>query len=566
MITVVQDVSDTAAKEMSDLGSSIQATAKNATRDALKKIGNSLPSTPEYGPPQYVSSSGKNATEAQTDFETQTGTFETQSKHNVGLLANASVIVSGSVEPVTNGTVKGPSLNITVSSLKDLLSFFESPWVAFSDKGGELGSTDVWIAVFNTVISSIATFDILWRCWRTCAYFYRFWACSIVYLEPVDMLCEGKSSVGQLGFCASVSRLLSMQTRPGQSSGSKKGKSGSGNTNAYKSMLMLVTSPAFGGALALFFVTYLTYMFAVVYGPVFQHYRDGCVVQTYNETTQQSEYKGTYWSEQLYSIGYNYASRDGSQHALTELNTYNEQRATYCTGGAGESQTLYATQQQQHDAFARDVWPDAYASNSDPALLPSAAYQVFLMHNTLDLTNTTAWGDTVFQSTMTNLLNTYTSAPHDCSAVTADTYIPNTYLEVAEWGCDALPKCDTLATECPGPIREDMAFQTRGCSCTVEWWVHSGVLTFILALAIYICGNISRLLLVRGICRLQWHDIHDGYYQYTGSCDEHGKRIEPAYMTLQYRGKSRFDRQKQARKHDLMVKMALYSNSGKVTQ
>ena len=100
-------------------------------------------------------------------------------------------------------------------------------------------------------------------------------------------------------------------------------------------MLRLLTSPQFGTALGIFFVSWLAITFTRVYGPIYTHYRDGCVKTYINPNTTAVEYRGTYWSETLYSISYNYASRDGSQHALTELNEFNEQRTKVNSGREG---------------------------------------------------------------------------------------------------------------------------------------------------------------------------------------------------------------------------------------
>ena len=74
-------------------------------------------------------------------------------EHSVaeGFIADVFRCVTDAARDSATGVPK-PALNISVSSLRDLLSLFESPWEAFSDKGDELGNTDVLLDIFRTII------------------------------------------------------------------------------------------------------------------------------------------------------------------------------------------------------------------------------------------------------------------------------------------------------------------------------------------------------------------------------------------------------------------------------
>ena len=88
----------------------------------------------------------------------------------------------------------------------------------------------------------------------------------------------------------------------------------------------------------------------------------------------------------------------------------------------------------------------------------------------------------------------------------------------------ALPRCDIT---CEGPSNAILALRTRQCGCTSEYWFHAGAVSFIYVIGIYAIANFARVLLVHGLCRMSWIHIHNGEFDFIGSCLHDGTVTRP---------------------------------------
>ena len=63
------------------------------------------------------------------------------------------------------------------------------------------------------------------------------------------------------------------------------------------------------------------------------------------------------------------------------------------------------------------------------------------------------------------------------------------------------------------------------CACSLEWYFHAAFLKFAAGVAIYVLMNVSRLLAVDAICRLNWRDATPDVFTYTATCDYSGRPL-----------------------------------------
>jgi len=90
----------------------------------------------------------------------------------------------------------------------------------------------------------------------------------------------------------------------------------------------------------------------------------------------------------------------------------------------------------------------------------------------------------------------------------------------ATFNCTDYPRC---VITCTGPNQADMLSATFQTGCETEWLFHSTIFRGFMSILIYICFNISRLLIVSAVCRMQWKALTGEGMQFQGNCSRTGK-------------------------------------------
>ena len=79
-------------------------------------------------------------------------------------------------------------------------------------------------------------------------------------------------------------------------------------------------------------------------------------------------------------------------------------------------------------------------------------------------------------------------------------------LQLPVMNCSALPSCSLLACV-GGPSPDAIAAATFDSGCATEYALHSSLLLYSVALLVFICHNVSRVLIVRAVTRMCWHSL-----------------------------------------------------------
>jgi hypothetical protein len=225
-------------------------------------------------------------------------------------------------------------------------------------------------------------------------------------------------------------------------------------------------------------------------------YYEGCV-------TKEAE-DGTFVTNTSFVFAYNWAAQDYNREVGEGLAEYDERRSTDCslygeesvTNYTGTVEFLYSIEErltklgQDMLLFDRCVKPDS------PALLDDIIVQY----------NFSAVGPFSLDEQQ---------ARQNCLSESGR--IPT--LEDSRFNCTNLPIC---AMTCGGPDREAIAAATLSSGCTSEWKFHAGMFRFVMALMVYVCMNISRVLIMLAIVRLSWRVLAGKGFEFIGTVDRLG--------------------------------------------
>jgi len=105
-----------------------------------------------------------------------------------------------------------------------------------------------------------------------------------------------------------------------------------------------------------------------------------------------------------------------------------------------------------------------------------------------------------------------------------DCEIPGKYgsngLTNGVFNCSLLPTCNLT---CTGPDQVAIRAATWDSGCQSEYMVHAGLFRFALSLLVYVCINISRVLIMTALIRLCWRALSQKGFEYIGSCNRLGE-------------------------------------------
>jgi len=188
----------------------------------------------------------------------------------------------------------------------------------------------------------------------------------------------------------------------------------------------------------------------------------------------------------------------------TKLSSYDKQRTEYCNTATTnfdaqqtQSQTSLATIRQTYDNNANDL----------------ALYDLCIDVSVLNFSNDVWLNLTNFSSPF---LNSSIVTRDACSH--AGVY-PTVGLNDGSFNCSLLLPCDLT---CSGPDKDALAAVTYDSGCATEWTFHAGIFRALLALLVFVCLNISRILLITATIRLSWRQLTSKGFEFQGTCTKLG--------------------------------------------
>eukprot|EP00808_Paulinella_micropora_P001605 g7325.t1 len=269
--------------------------------------------------------------------------------------------------------------------------------------------------------------------------------------------------------------------------------------NYYMSMTQIVTHPYFMVLFMAVILGLFLFACALVYVPMYASYYAVCVSETDPE--------GTFVTNTSYKFAYNWASKDYNSAMLEGVSQYDESRSKECTLHTQDSDSNFTGTM----AMAVSIEQRIFQLAMNMALFDRCVNATSNMKADIDY-----W-----------ILNQNISkiGPFDMGEVQAREYCINLKPEDApkmkdsRYNCSELPICNMT---CDGPDKEALVAATKDSGCSSEWLFHAGMFRFILSLLVYVCLNISRVLVMTALVRLTWRVLASKGFEFLGTVDRLG--------------------------------------------
>ena len=248
--------------------------------------------------------------------------------------------------------------------------------------------------------------------------------------------------------------------------------------------------------------------FARRYEPLYAEYQNGCIGSVSN---------GTFLTQNLFSVAYNFASHDGNEATFAGIKEYDLRRAEVCAEYGGDS----------GEALRKDsVVLESLKQAQGRSVAAMELYKVCVDVGVLDpLVKSACESEGGYACPMNELVTP--SVKFDVPGnyimeAACETAMDDWVLEDAVYDCDALPTCDL---KCGGPDREVLEAATEECGCMVEWGAHSIWIHWLLSFVIYVLVNLSRMALVKGVAKVLWDRLHSGLFTFKGTAKRDGELV-----------------------------------------
>lgn len=250
-----------------------------------------------------------------------------------------------------------------------------------------------------------------------------------------------------------------------------------------------------------------------IYAPVYSSYKKGCV-----ETTN-----GTALTRNSFSLTYNLAASKGDEELQRRIRQYDAQRVEFC-GLYGDASTTEFDQQVQR-------LRNANVSHAD------ASGKMALFRKCV---NMSSFPDdaTFFEQVGEQSPRITLASAQSCLAPPMSSYV----LENAIFNCTQMPPCSPT---CSGPNVPLLARSTHISSCRTEAIVHSTVFNVMAAFLVYVCINVSRVLLMGAVSRLFWRSLTPYGFVFMAHCSRTGKtqkELKPSVAKELYESLRRYEK------------------------
>jgi hypothetical protein len=433
----------------------------------------SLLSLDDYNPPKYCASGDEEECIGDDEAEHESAVQELTDGGHRALDAMASLPFSASAELYAGIEPVDVLFDFSLPSYR-FSSVPDFDLESLSPEGLEFGKI---FGPFAALWALLVFSDVALRSLRSLRIAAKFWSRGGVDVPPADLRTDRRWK-NIYGAWAKFQR------------------------TAWSVLIHPVTTTAVGAILATFFA----YQAVVLYLPVYNKYRDTCVSPAETAGFQN----GTFITQNLYTLAYNYAAQDGSKKQLELLSDYDSSRSGLCTNLT----TGFQNSQAESSLALTYMKQSLQRSQGSMALLG-------------DCVNITELSFS-FQEACCGL-NGYT----DCSEAHESRYscpirdsggadngvpfVPPDMLlnsplckaDPSQWvllggrgvDCNDMPDCDIT---CRGPDKKLLWYSTTHAGCAVEWALHAGWLNFALTLIIFMLMNLARALFVQGMIKLSW--------------------------------------------------------------
>mmetsp|Transcript_20709 Transcript_20709/g.26936 ORF Transcript_20709/g.26936 Transcript_20709/m.26936 type:complete len:991 (+) Transcript_20709:124-3096(+) len=444
----------------------------------------------DYDPPVYSDYTDEeninNVTEANEQFVAESATFEASSAENLAAFSE--------VNSYDDDDYTFSSYNFSIGD--DAANYITGLYFPFEPLVGSNIKFNIWMTSIGDVTALLVIFDYLYRGYQSFAIFARFWSRSGMNIPDVDMRVDRDQT--QFQFMSPVHVAFSF-----------------------------LTSPVVWFTICGLFLAIFIFYFCAIYIPILDAYKGGCVIGGTN---------GTFLTNNMYSVSYNYAASDGNEDIFNGISDYNVAKSEYCSTYATSTQnaqnenalnmqSLIASHTKTRDnsyMIRQCLDEDAMDTLFQAACCGSAGYDACSAYGTDDL-----W----LNSSYTCPEDDLTSQPFDLSSV----YLgDSSCLEPADWNewdlkdgvldCSEIPDC---ATSCGGPSQDLLRAVTEQCGCSAEWLMHASFLRASIGFCVYVILNVTRVLFVSALCQLLWRYLSPGLFTYQATCDSHGNVLAP---------------------------------------
>mmetsp|Transcript_29098 Transcript_29098/g.59526 ORF Transcript_29098/g.59526 Transcript_29098/m.59526 type:complete len:999 (-) Transcript_29098:133-3129(-) len=452
----------------------------------------------DYDPPKYEAyNEEENATATRKKHGSESEKFKARQAASL----NAFADIESYDDDNSGSTFSGYNFSIG----DDALNFAGGLYFPFEPLRGSNVNFNVWMLSVGDLTSFLVLFDYLYRAYQSLQIFARFYGRSGVMIPDADMQVDRKEF--QVG------------------------------SSPVQAAMELATSPYVLGLVAALFGAVFVVYFCAVYIPLLESYKGGCVT---GDTSN-----GTFVSNNLYSVSYNYAASDGNEDLFNGLSDYNVAKADYCSAYA----TSTAEQQQEDELFLSSLRAAQKASRDDVNLFKqcvdsSAMDESFQraccgqQPNGGKYDACSAYGsdDLWTNSSLACPLNEY-DRPSNSPFAPLSEYLSDPACELPkdsawdEWELkDAVFRCGDVpdcTTTCSGPSQALLRTVSEQCGCSAEWLFHASWLRTSIGTCIYLLMNASRVMFVGALCKLFWRYLSPGIFTYVATCDHHGNVLAP---------------------------------------
>jgi len=509
----------------------INATANVAAGvgDSLAVVGDSISNTADavaeaatpddYMPPVCCGEDGESAEEIQARQASESETFNEQ--HTASINAFGESSTNDDLE-----TYNPPTFNTSNFDIENLVAQSSFTW-DFIPMDGTDFPAEWFLLQIDGLVHSVILLDAAWRIFRSLQIFIRYYSKTTVIGKPFDVRVEKAIVKG----CGKYIPTTTAQT-----------------------IQYAVLSPLTPAAIGLFLVWLFVILLVNIYVPFFNDYTDGCVengqlVTSCDALTTQPEclaaaaaqdvpctwqsgkcswsrdsrqyptpndFKyGTFVENNLYSVAYNYASESGNNEYWTSLDDYNIRSSQNCAEYGQASADEYQRREQDY--------------LSSLSLLDFLREETSVMSQCLDYVAM----DADLLETLENGNDPAISAAFTTDDVLSTDLDPNLNAEClneptsvlfdSTFDCTNLPEC---RIGCNGVEWDVIRTWTYGCGCYTEWFIHSHILVFGMGTFIYLSLNVSRNIFIDGLCRIYYHELGSGLYEFRANCDVHANYEE----------------------------------------
>ena len=255
-----------------------------------------------------------------------------------------------------------------------------------------------------------------------------------------------------------------------------------------------------------------------IYIPLYNEYISGCV---------NANGTGTFLTKNMYSMAYNFASRDGNKAVIEGLHNLDSSRIESCSEFRSTSAKNYqdeiislASLKYSNtqtlagmNLFERCLDVDNMDNLYQDACCGELGYDICASNQSFP--ELCPWNDLIT-----------TKAPFLSPGAYLDKDSCNRPLSDQEWiledsifNCSELPVCSIT---CQGPYPEILNRTTNESGCMAEWYIHSAWLQMTIAFLIYAISNISRIVTIEGLTRIFWNHLHPEIITFVSSCSMSG--------------------------------------------